>query len=70
MLKKKKKSFILIFSPKLDADKRLKSKDFENSGVRNIGIVHTTFLYTFLHEKHKDLVPKLEKAIREVKAGK
>lgn len=49
-----------------DIDKLLRSK-YNGKNVAKIGIITDFPLYTYLHKKHQDLVPALEKVLRKMK---
>ena len=52
----------------IEAAELLTSKEFQESGVKQIGpVLSTLAIYTYLHKKHKKLVPKLAFALHQMK---
>jgi len=46
----------------------LASKAFEGSGIKQVGpMLSTLAIYSFIHKKHKELVPKLANALHQMK---
>jgi len=46
----------------------LDSKAFKNSGIKQVGpVLSTLAIYSFIHKKHKTLVPKLAFALHQMK---
>lgn len=46
----------------------LRSDEFRNSGIRMAGVMEEVTSHSFLHKKHKELVPKLSDVLKQIKA--
>jgi len=52
----------------IEAAELLTSKEFKTSGIKQVGpVLSTLAIYTYLHKKHKKLVPKLASALHKMK---
>jgi len=64
------KRFDVYADSSIMMDDLLQSDEFKDKGIWKVGTMQSDLVYTFVHEKHKNMAPALSEAIKAVKAKK